>query len=146
MLRPVKTCQDIVKEFWAIDPWQILGPEHERLANKSQYFWDSWHENTCSLKEKFPPLNVLRKTSLEAAKTFDKHYFDLVYIDASHFYEDVKADINAWLPLIKPGRFIGGHDYESLRKSHQGATKAVNAVFGEDRILTGPDTVWYVKV
>lgn len=141
-----RNCKDVVKEYYAIDPWQVLGPEHLRVSCKPQSFWDSWYENTCGLKKHFPQLTVLRTTSLEAAKTFNKHYFDFVYIDQSHFYEDVKSDIITWLPLIKPGRFIGGHDYESFRTVHQGATKAVNEMFPEDKIQTGPDTVWYVQL
>jgi predicted O-methyltransferase YrrM len=36
---------------------------------------------------------------------------DMVYIDGSHAYKDVIADINVWLPRIKPGGVILFHDY-----------------------------------
>ncbi len=36
---------------------------------------------------------------------------DFVYIDANHSYEAVAADISSWFPKVRPGGFIGGHDY-----------------------------------
>ena len=34
-----------------------------------------------------------------------------VYIDADHTYESVTEDITAWLPKIRAGGVICGHDY-----------------------------------
>ncbi|GAQ91169.1 hypothetical protein KFL_007380040 [Klebsormidium nitens] len=42
---------------------------------------------------------------------FYRWYFDLVYLDGSHTYEDVKKDLAAALTRVKPGGFICGHDY-----------------------------------
>jgi hypothetical protein len=61
---------------------------------------------------------------------------DLVYIDACHTYECVKADITHWLPLTK--KIISGHDYyldghEFVQKHPHiaGVSVAVNEVLGE---------------
>jgi predicted O-methyltransferase YrrM len=37
---------------------------------------------------------------------------DMVYVDGSHIFKEVKEDIEVWLPLIKPGGIICFHDYD----------------------------------
>jgi hypothetical protein len=60
-------------------------------------------------------------TSLEAAQLFADGSLDFVYIDASHEYEDVKADIQAWLPKMKRNAILSGDDFDI----YQGVNKAV---------------------
>lgn len=36
---------------------------------------------------------------------------DLVFVDGDHTYNQVKADIQAWLPHIRKGGILCGHDY-----------------------------------
>lgn len=57
-------------------------------------------------------ITILRSPSLEACKKFPNEHFDFVYIDAVHSYEAVKQDIAAWLPKIKSGGVLAGHDYD----------------------------------
>ena len=49
---------------------------------------------------------------------------DVVYIDASHEYEDVRADIAAWWPLVKPGGLLCGDDYDPV--TDPGVVRAVD--------------------
>lgn len=37
--------------------------------------------------------------------------FDFVYLDGNHAYEHVRAELQAWWPLVKEGGILGGHDY-----------------------------------
>lgn len=71
-------------------------------------------------------LAVLKMLSTEAAKLFARETFDLVYLDANHSYEAVKADLHEWWPLVKTGGWIAGHDYTG---PHLGVAKAVNEFF-----------------
>ena len=64
------------------------------------------------LKDKVTPHNIRfwQGTSEEQSKRIADEYLDFVYIDADHSYEEVKKDIDLWLPKIRKGGIIGGHD------------------------------------
>ncbi len=67
---------------------------------------------------------------------------DLVFLDADHRTEPTRAAIRAWLPKVRPGGILAGHDYD-----WPSVAEAVAAEFGERAsIQTGPDAVWYVVV
>lgn len=55
-------------------------------------------------------------TSLQAARLFTRWGIapDVVYLDASHDYEDVLSDLQAWYPLAKDTIF--GDDYNTFRE------------------------------
>ncbi len=64
-------------------------------------------------------------TSGIAARFFKLHTlnFDLVYLDASHDYEDVAADIAAYWPLVGAGGVLFGDDFT---QGWPGVMRAVN--------------------
>lgn len=54
------------------------------------------------------------QTSTNAARILREHgaKFDLVYLDASHEYRDVIADLREWWPLVDTGGVLLGDDFE----------------------------------
>lgn len=68
---------------------------------------------------------------------------DFVFIDGGHEYAEVKRDIEHWLPLVKPGGILSGHDYTDL--SHPGVKQAVDEIFG-DKKKAGNGSIWYVEI
>ena len=76
-------------------------------------------------------INLVQKFSYDAIDQFPNKHFDFIYIDANHKYEDIKSDINMYLPKCK--KIIGGHDYGN---QHPGVMKAVNEIF------TFPDVIF----
>jgi predicted O-methyltransferase YrrM len=69
----------------------------------------------------------LRMLSLEAANVF-KAPVGLLFIDALHDYESVKADYNAWFPKVLPGGVIAFHDYYPEGSTWPGVRKLVDEV------------------
>jgi cephalosporin hydroxylase len=93
-----------------VDTW--LGSNEEThiqdLHVKEGTLFEHFISNMQPVAGKFTPI---RTTSLEAAAQYNDNSLDFVFIDASHYYVDVVADIQAWKPKIKQGGILAGHDY-----------------------------------
>lgn len=86
--------------------------------------------------------NLFIQDSAEAASNFAEQSCDVVFIDAGHSYQNVHADILAWLPKVKRGGILAGHDYD---ESWSGVIQAVNELLGEEHI-TVENSCWFYKV
>lgn len=84
----------------------------------------------------------IKSISWEAASQFEDETVDFVFIDADHSYESVLKDIQNWLPKIRKGGIISGHDFR-YDQNGMGVVKAVNEVFNEFNLHDGG--VWYHK-
>jgi hypothetical protein len=78
-----------------------------------------------------------------AASLFRDRSVDFVFIDADHSYEAVRRDILAWLPKVKVGGTLAGHDYEPY---YPGVIRAVDELFpGRDAASCGQKS-WRIQV
>lgn len=68
--------------------------------------------------------------SEEAAKQIPNESLDFVYIDANHHYEYALQDIKLWVPKVKQGGIVGGHDYHNA----WGVKRAVDDYCRENKI------------
>jgi len=85
----------------------------------------------------------IKKFSHVAADEFATRSVDIVYIDGAHDYDNVERDIMYWLPVLRPGGWIAGHDYDGMA-DHVGVVQAVdNLLGGPDACF--PDSSWAVK-
>ena len=90
------------------EEYQLLNGPKWRAVNKANKKWE--------VESRFKDIRnakLITKPSLEAVKKFKKEQLDYVYIDASHNYEDVLDDLDAWYPMVKKGGVLGGHDWDA---------------------------------
>ena len=116
-----------------IDHCQGSGPEGRRgkdyhgdaVKNGGGSFAAALHRNVldCGLGD---TIRLIVSDSVSASQLFAGASIDWVHLDARHDYASVKADIEAWLPKVKPGGWLSGDDYDKQKWPE--VVKAVNDV------------------
>lgn len=85
-------------------------------------------------------VTIHKSTSIEASKTFLDRSISFLMIDASHAYQDVIDDIEAWFPKVKLGGIVSGDDYD-----FEEVKQAVNDICGSAIQQYGNSTWWFRK-
>jgi hypothetical protein len=67
--------------------------------------------------------------SVTASSLFADRSIAWVHLDARHDYDDVKADIRAWLPKIQAAGWLSGDDYDPIK--WPGVVRAVGELLPE---------------
>ena len=114
-----------------IDTCEGSGPEGLRGKNYHESavkegggsFAAALHKNVldCGLGD---TITLIISDSVSASRLFAAASLEWVHLDARHDYTSVKADIEAWLPKVKPGGWLSGDDYDEEKWPE--VVKAVN--------------------
>jgi hypothetical protein len=88
-------------------------------------------------------VNLIKSHSLDIVDKYKNESLSLCFIDGSHEYEDVKADLIAWLPKVKSGGILAGHDYDN--PIHPGVYKAANEILGKENIIQKGSCYYFKK-
>jgi|TARA_B110000908_G_scaffold79421_1_gene95187 predicted O-methyltransferase YrrM len=123
-------CIDLWDPYWEIK-------EDERVKTAEELF------NNFSTN--YTNVNKIKGNSKDIAQQFKDKSLDLVYVDAAHDYNSVREDILTWLPKIKLGGYIAGHDYRY--DENIGVYQAVNDIFVNDKkIVCYPDSSFIIQI
>jgi hypothetical protein len=99
-----------VTKLYAVDSYKHR-PEYDDPMNLPQPVFDRLYERTGQRLSAFGDrIQQIRLDSVRAAEQINEQ-LDFVYIDGDHSYEGIRADLEAWFPLIREGGIIAGHDY-----------------------------------
>ena len=56
-------------------------------------------------------VTIMRMGSMEAVKQIPDNSLDFIYIDQLHDFDSVMSDLIFWVPKVKLGGIVAGHDY-----------------------------------
>lgn len=119
---------------FAVDTWEG-SEEHMAMLSEqpSDWLFGQFSKNVGDRSN----IRAIRKLSVDAAKEIPDGSLDMIFIDAAHDYDNVKADILAWRPKLRPGGLFCGHDFDAGRV---GVVKAVRELIGRPENPVG--SIW----
>lgn len=137
------------RKLLSIDSWEHASSgDYVDIANVGQLEQDARHRATCERLAIFGDRSeVWRLRSTDAAAEVPDGSLDFVYIDARHDYDAVLEDLETWVPKVRPGGIVAGHDYldGDLPEGRFGVKSAVDAFFaayGVEAAATTLDPPW----
>jgi predicted O-methyltransferase YrrM len=137
-----QTCQRLGKyiRFIAVDNFhgEKDQPEHKTTVDANGGNIRAAFEaniSRCGVAER---VQIIEGDSSKSADVPDG-MLAFAFIDAAHDYDSVRADIAAWLPKVKPGGILAGHDIQ-----HEPVKRAVHDALGDKVKETGP--VWFLEI
>lgn len=123
-----------IRRLYLVDRWTCT-PNQKGDGSMPQ----SWHDNNLrQVHHKIAGIGAerrvvfLRGSSVEMAFQVPDKSLALVYIDADHSYEGVKADIFAWLPKLVTGGVMAFHDYQATQ---YGVKRAVQEFCNDEIVI-----------
>lgn len=127
----------------AIDPF--MEGYDDKDPTSYLFEFNNVYETYLDRTKDYTNIKTLKMTSDEGYDALKFNEWDFIYIDGLHTYEGVKNDIKNFLPLVKKGGVIGGHDYTNQIPHLVGVYEAVNEMFGQpDKVFGDNSWIKYV--
>ena len=104
------------KQLYMVDAWETLTNQTGDGTNPMSWHSKNYSDAMARVSFAKDRVKVLRGITWEQAKNVPDGSLDLLYLDACHAYSCVYKDLTTWLPKVKAGGIVAGHDY--LNKSY----------------------------
>ena len=125
------------KKLSCIDPWVMDYDPSDTTGDAGIFLAEEAFDKR--FKDN-PVVTKLKMMSNDAVGLFEDNSIDFIYIDGNHQYAFVKQDLENFVPKIKVGGIIAGHDYGG--PTTPGVTKAIEEFFGGKPEKVYPDFSW----
>jgi len=102
-----------------VDPWAAFG------RNSNERMEDVYQRCKSRLRHWTP--TYIRKPSIEAAKNIKDASVDFIYIDGLHNFDACMVDLIHWVPKVRVGGIVSGHDFYHGYSPYTGVIEAVRA-------------------
>lgn len=97
-------------KIYCVDPWEIMPEQNEFFEElKNVNLLEVFNRNIEKLNVK-KYIIPLKGKSTQIASEINQKDFDVIFIDAEHTFESCYEDILTWLPKLKTGGKMFGHD------------------------------------
>jgi predicted O-methyltransferase YrrM len=88
--------------LYTIDNWSLSLP-HDKVGDINR---DIFIQNKGTRT-----INLIDNDSTSACELFENESIDFIFIASSNTYENLQYELNHWMPKVKVGGIISGHDY-----------------------------------
>ena len=88
-------------------------------------------------------VDVLAEPSLTAAQRFEPGSVERIFLDGSHDGASVAQDLEAWMPRLRSGGVLAGHDYDDKHPELCGAVDAFAAAHAL-AVRRGPRSLFWL--
>ena len=141
--------------LFCVDSWRQRD-DYPEIANvpNSQHL-DALVKTYMVTNEYGDRCNILKMSSIEAAKRFQDRELDFVYIDANHSFYGCSTDLEWWWCKVKQGGIVAGHDYHNEKREwgQCGVKEAVENFHRKHKfpidsinVINEADPTWWVRV
>lgn len=98
-----------IKKLYGVDPYAAYQDWNRYFDQNEQ---DSWMETARKNLKDWPDrFEFVRKTSEDAASMWADGSLDFVFIDGDHSYDGARKDFELYIPKVRSGGIISGHDF-----------------------------------
>lgn len=115
------------------------------LSSNDAWINDVYNATKKFIAEKFC-INIrhLDMTSVDAMRKIhdESIVFDSIFIDGCHHLAEVRSDIEGWLPFLRTGGLLSGHDYWP---ANAGVMSAVQETLADNFQVASNTRIWFSR-